>query len=97
MRAVYDTVGNPWALCLTEGPHQYLYSSSNLFRRDQLPRGVLEGEIYKLELDGTILGRVGYGDHSRSGVRPGNLLQCRQDSEIIAAGPGFAVIITLHP
>jgi hypothetical protein len=38
-----------------------------------------------MELDGTILGRVGYADNSRSGVRPSNLLQCRQDSEIIAA------------
>jgi sugar lactone lactonase YvrE len=97
LRAVYDTVGNPWALCITEGAHQYLYSASNLFRRDRLPRGLFTGEIYKMELDGTVLGRVGSADTALPGVRPSNLLQCRQASRIIAAGPGFASILTLHP
>jgi sugar lactone lactonase YvrE len=32
--AVYDTVGSPWALCITSGPHQYLFSASNLDRTD---------------------------------------------------------------
>ena len=35
LHAIYDTVGTPWALCMTEGPHQYLYSASNLTRRDR--------------------------------------------------------------
>ena len=28
-KAVYDTVGAPWAVCISEGPHQYLYSSNS--------------------------------------------------------------------
>ena len=32
--AVYDTVGQPWALCITPGPHQYLYNSSNPDKTD---------------------------------------------------------------
>lgn len=40
--------GSPWAICITPGPHQYLYSA------DAFP-----GRIYKLALDGRILGMLG--------------------------------------
>jgi hypothetical protein len=34
LAAVYDTVGSPWALCMTPGRHQYLYTASNPDRSD---------------------------------------------------------------
>ncbi|MGH9736041.1 MAG: peptidyl-alpha-hydroxyglycine alpha-amidating lyase family protein [Candidatus Acidiferrales bacterium] len=40
--------GAPWAICITPGPHQVLYSS------DAYP-----GRIYKLTLDGKVLGMLG--------------------------------------
>lgn len=40
--------GAPWAICITPGPHQVLYSS------DAYP-----GRIYKLSLDGKVLGVLG--------------------------------------
>ncbi len=40
--------GAPWAICITPGPHQVLYSS------DAFP-----GRIYKLTLDGKVLGMLG--------------------------------------
>ena len=40
--------GAPWALCITPGPNQVLYAS------DSFP-----GRIYKMTLDGTILGVLG--------------------------------------
>ena len=40
--------GSPWALCITPPPHQVLYVS------DAYP-----GRIYKLALDGTVLGVLG--------------------------------------
>jgi hypothetical protein len=40
--------GSPWALCITSGPNQVLYSS------DAFP-----GRIYKLSLDGKVLGVFG--------------------------------------
>jgi hypothetical protein len=40
--------GAPWAICITPGPHQVLYSA------DAFP-----GRIYKLSLDGKILGVLG--------------------------------------
>src|SRR5689334_7195409 len=46
--------GAPWAICITPGPNQVLYSS------DAYP-----GRIYKLSLDGQVLGVLG-----RSGKQP---------------------------
>ncbi|MDN7182313.1 peptidyl-alpha-hydroxyglycine alpha-amidating lyase family protein [Caballeronia sp. SEWSISQ10-4 2] len=40
--------GSPWAICISPGPHQVLYSS------DGFP-----GRIYKLSLDGEVLGVLG--------------------------------------
>ena len=42
--------GAPWALCITPGPNQVLYAS------DAYP-----GRIYKLTLDGQVLGTIGEG------------------------------------
>ena len=40
--------GSPWAICITPGPNQVLYSA------DAWP-----GRIYKLSLDGKVLGMLG--------------------------------------
>jgi hypothetical protein len=44
----FTNVGAPWAICITPGPNQVLYTS------DSNP-----GQIYKLDLDGKILGVFG--------------------------------------
>jgi DNA-binding beta-propeller fold protein YncE len=43
-----QTPGAPWTICITPGPHQVLYTS------DSYP-----GRIYKLSLDGKVLGVLG--------------------------------------
>ena len=58
---IHDTVGTPWALCFTEGPTITLYSASNLSTRPAT-RTIPKAEIYKMELDGRVLGRIGYAD-----------------------------------
>ena len=40
--------GSPWTICITPGPHQFLYAS------DAFP-----GRIYKMTLDGQVLGVLG--------------------------------------
>ena len=50
----YTHVGAPWALCITPGPHQYLYSSNS-----NGTASMDNGEIYKMELDGKVLGKFG--------------------------------------
>ncbi len=66
--------GAPWAICITPGPNQYLYSA------DAYP-----GRIYKLSLDGRVLGVLG-----RSGRQPKEFgwiheLACPSENEIYAA------------
>jgi NHL repeat/Galactose oxidase, central domain len=80
--AVYDTVGSPWALCMTSGAHQYLFSASNPDRTDAT-KGDLPGEIYKLELDGTIVGRFGRGDNSGGRFKIPHFIHCMSDDELI--------------
>ena len=45
---MFSNVGAPWALCITKGSHPVLFTS------DSVP-----GRIYKLDLDGKILGIFG--------------------------------------
>jgi hypothetical protein len=80
--AVYDTVGNPWALCVTNGAHQYLFSGSNPDRTDAT-KGEPVGEIFKLELDGTIVGRFGGRYNSRGGFRTPHFIHCTSEDELI--------------
>lgn len=44
----FTNIGAPWAICITPGPHQVLYSSDST-----------KGRIYKMDLNGDILGAFG--------------------------------------
>jgi DNA-binding beta-propeller fold protein YncE len=44
----WTNAGAPWAICITPGPKQVLYTTDSL-----------AGRIYKLDLDGNILGEFG--------------------------------------
>ena len=48
---MYDTVGAPWAVCISAGPHQYLYSSNSFPTGNNFDQASTTGEIYKMELD----------------------------------------------
>jgi hypothetical protein len=90
-KANYDQVGNPWAVCVSGGPgpnnpgHQYLYVSNSW--PDSAPAAAAEftGEVYKMELDGTIIGKFG-----RAGKAPGEFatihqMDCRDPNVIYTA------------
>jgi DNA-binding beta-propeller fold protein YncE len=66
--------GAPWAICITPGPTQYLYSS------DAYP-----GRVYKLSLDGKVLGMLG-----KSGRQPKQFgwiheIACPSENELYVA------------
>ncbi len=66
--------GAPWAICITPGPHQVLFSS------DSYP-----GRIYKLTLDGKVLGMLG-----ESGKQPKQFgwiheMACPSETELYVA------------
>jgi len=66
--------GSPWAICITPGPTQYLYSS------DAFP-----GRIYKLSLDGKLLGMLGSTGHQLKQFGWIHELACPSEDEIYAA------------
>jgi hypothetical protein len=92
-------VGGPWVLCITPGSHQYLYSSnSNPANNNPLVNAV-SGEIYKMELDGTVVGKFGKGGKQLKEFATVHGLDCRDENEILTAEVmGWRVQkILLHP
>jgi len=85
LRAIYDHVGVPWAVCVTPGAHQYLYSSNSNPNNSPPAITAVTGEIFKMELDGTVVGKFGKG-----GKMPGQFstiheIDCRNDNEVTVA------------
>ena len=59
LKTIYDNVGTPWELCISPGPHQYLFSSNTFPDNNDYTLATVSGEVYKMELDGTVLGKFG--------------------------------------
>jgi DNA-binding beta-propeller fold protein YncE len=79
-KALYTNVGQPWTLCITPGPHQYLYSSNSYPDQNNSVLAPITGEIYKMELDGKVLGKFG-----KAGKRLGEFstthgIDCREEN-----------------
>ena len=66
--------GSPWAICITPGPTQYLYVS------DAFP-----GRIYKLSLDGKVLGMLGKTGHQPKQFGWIHEMACPSENELYVA------------
>jgi hypothetical protein len=99
LRAIYDHVGSPWAVCITPGPHQYLYSSNSNPDNNNSNVAAVTGEIYKMELDGTVVGKFGKAGKLAKEFTTVHAMDCRNPNEIMTAEiTGWRVQkITLHP
>ncbi len=74
----FTNVGTPYAVCITPGSHQYLYSSNSN------PSTSMEnGEIYKMELDGRILGKFGRAGKLLKEFGSVHEIDCRNPNEIL--------------
>lgn len=82
LRAIYDNVGNPWELCITPGPHQYLYSSNSNPDANPAASWAVSGEIYKMELDGRIIGKFGKAGKSLGEFQTVHGIDCRTPDEL---------------
>jgi NHL repeat-containing protein len=71
-------VGAPQALCITPGPNQVLYSSNS-----NVPENIdTGGEIYKLKLDGTVVGKFGRAGRLPKEFNFVNAIDCRNDNTL---------------
>jgi hypothetical protein len=93
LKTQYANVGAPWALCITSGPHQYLYSS------DSNTGDFENATIYKMELDGTILGKFGAGGKQLKEFGTVHEMDCRKENEVyVGEITNWRVQkLTLHP
>jgi DNA-binding beta-propeller fold protein YncE len=86
--------GTPSAICITPGPRQYLYSSNS-----NPPEDIdLNGEIYKMDLNGKIVGRFGKAGKLPKEFGAVNALDCRSDNEFYVGEIGNWRVqkLTLH-
>jgi len=91
----FANVGAPSAVCITPGSHQYLYSSNSNPPED-IDNG---GEIYKMELDGRIVGKFGKAGKLPKEFGTVNAIDCRRDNELYVGELGNWRVqkVTLHP
>jgi DNA-binding beta-propeller fold protein YncE len=82
---IYDTVGAPWAVCITPGPHQYLYSSNSNPDNNDSRQAAVSGEIYKMELDGTVIGKFGKPGKQLGEFSTVHAIDCRNENELVVA------------
>jgi hypothetical protein len=86
--------GSPAAICITPGAHQYLYSSNSNPPED-IDSG---GEIYKMELDGRIVGKFGKAGKPMKEFGSVNAIDCRSENDLYVGELGNWRVqkLTLH-
>jgi DNA-binding beta-propeller fold protein YncE len=87
-------VGSPQALCITPGPNPVLYSSNS-----NPPNDIdTAGDIYKLKLDGTVLGKFGRAGRLMKEFNFVNAIDCRNENTLYVGEIGNLRVqkITLH-
>ena len=70
----HHAAGSPWAICITPGPQQYLYTA------DAFP-----GRVYKLSLDGKVLGMLGRSGRQLKEFGWIHEMACPAENEIYVA------------
>jgi hypothetical protein len=78
-KAQISNAGAPWAICISPGSHQYLFSSSS-----NDTNNLDDGEIYKMELDGKVLGKFGRAGKLLKEFGTVNQIDCRNPNELLA-------------
>lgn len=84
-KAIYGNVGAPWALCISPGPHQYLFSSNSNPDSNSSESNAITGEIYKMELDGAVLGKFGTVGKDLGQFSTVHQIDCRNPNELFVS------------
>jgi hypothetical protein len=76
-------LGTGWTLCISPGPHQYVFFSNS--NPNGNPPGSWDntGEIYKAELDGSVLGKFGKPGKNPPGFQVVHMLDCHNPNEVV--------------
>jgi hypothetical protein len=98
-KASYDNIGAPWAVCISPGPHQYLYSSNSWPDSSDSRLIPTTGEIYKMELDGTVVGKFGRAGKALGEFDAVHEIDCRDPDRLLVSEIDAWRVqkIVLHP
>ena len=91
----FTNIGSPAAICLTSGPRQVLYSSNS-----NPPEDIdANGEIYKLDLTGKVLGKFGKAGKQTKEFGTVNQIDCRSENDLFVGEIGNWRVqkLTLRP
>jgi DNA-binding beta-propeller fold protein YncE len=77
-KTAFTNVGNAQALCMTKGPNQVLFVSNSNPPTD-IDR---DGEIYKMHLDGTMIGKFGRAGKGPKEFGTVNAIDCRNENTL---------------
>jgi DNA-binding beta-propeller fold protein YncE len=94
-KAQITGIGTPAAICITPGSRQVLYSSSS-----NPPENIdVDGEIYKLDLSGKVLGKFGKAGKVAKEFGTVNAIDCRSENDLYVAEIGNWRVqkLALHP
>ena len=71
-------IGVPQAICISRGATQYLYSAHS-----GDPDGMIDATIYKIGLDGKVLGKFGSAGKLLKQFGLVNSIDCRSENELL--------------
>ncbi len=77
-KSQFANVGTPLALCMTRGATQYLYVSHS-----GDPDGMVDATIYKVQLDGKVVGKFGTAGKLGKEFGLANSIDCRNENELL--------------
>ncbi len=77
-KSEFGNVGTPLAMCITRGPTQYLYISH---AGDD--DGMEDAAIYKVQLDGKVVGKFGSAGKLPKEFGLANSIDCRNENELL--------------
>ena len=83
-KTTYNNVGSAWSACISEGPHQYLFATNSNPNGNPPSSWKIGGQIYKMELDGTVIGKFGHAGKLEPGFQVVHMMDCRNPNELIA-------------
>src|SRR5437660_4994022 len=73
----YANLGTGWTACVSAGQHQYVFASNSNPNGNTPGSWEITGEIYKMELDGTVLGKFGRPGTLAPGFQVVHVMACR--------------------
>lgn len=73
----YNNVGSAWSACISNGQHQYLFANNANPNGNPPGSWSRTGQIYKMELDGTVLGKFGFAGKLAPGFQVVHMIDCR--------------------